>query len=413
MRRFWKRPAAMVSTVLVAWTAVLLTAPPAQSGAPRAVSTDPAERAASVSAAFRHPGVLVGKRQLAFVRARITEGAEPWTTAYEAMRTSDLASLGWQPKPWPVVECGSNSTPNHGCTDERNDALAAYTHALLWNLTDEEAHAQKAIEILDAWSATLTGHTNSNAPLQAGWSGASFARAGELMKHTYDGWAPARVERFAAMLREVHLPQVLVDRRPDHNGNWELIMMDAAVGISVFLDDRESFEAAVDIWQRRVPAYFYLESDGPLPVPPPDGTKDTSDELIDYWHGQTRFVDGLSQETCRNFGYVGWGIDATSHVAETARLQGIDLYANVRERVTKALEFHAKYDLGEEPPDWLCGGAKERSLGPTLEVAFNHYHNRAGDRLKRTERLLQTPGVRPTGANYFLAWETLTHADNP
>jgi hypothetical protein len=383
------------------------------SSATAPASLAPVEGQVAPSTTFVHPGVLVCTGQLAFVRARIAEGAEPWTTAYEALRTSDLASLAWKPKPWAIVECGSNSNPNHGCTDERNDALAAYTHALLWNLTGEEVHAQKAVEILDAWSATLTGHTNSNAPLQAGWSGASFARAGELMKHTYDGWTASRVQRFEAMLRDVHLPQVLIDRRPNHNGNWELIMMDAAVGISVFLDDGDAFDAAIDIWRRRVPAYFYLESDGPLPQPPPDGTKDTPEELIAYWHGQTTFVDGLSQETCRNFGYVGWGIDATSHVAETARLQGLDLYGEVGERVTKALEFHAKYDLGEEPPDWLCGGTKQRTLGPTLEVAFNHYHNRVGADLKRTERLLLTSGIRPTGANYFLAWETLTHADNP
>jgi Alginate lyase len=360
---------------------------------------------------FRHPGVLVSAPQLAFVRHQVKKGVEPWAGAYEAMRGSEFASLSWEPKPWVVVECGSHSNPNHGCSDEREDALAAYTHALLWNITHDRRHARKATEILDAWSATLTGHTNSNAPLQAGWSGASFARAGELMRHTYDGWPRDRVDRFAAMLHDVHLAGVF-DRRPGYNGNWELIMMDAAVGISVFLDDRESFDRAVDIWQRRVPAYFYLESDGPLPHPPPDGGKDTPEELIEYWHGQTTFVDGLAQETCRNFGYVGWGIAATAHVAETARLQGRNLYGQVAERVTKALEFHAAYDLGAQPPDWLCGGTKASTLGPTLEVAFHHYHDRAGARLDVTERLLESPGIRPAGPSHFLAWETLTHAGN-
>jgi hypothetical protein len=37
-----------------------------------------------------------------------------------------------KPNPRAVVECGANSLPNNGCTDERNDALAAYTQALLW-----------------------------------------------------------------------------------------------------------------------------------------------------------------------------------------------------------------------------------------------------------------------------------------
>ncbi|MEQ4209824.1 chondroitinase-B domain-containing protein [Actinopolymorpha sp. B9G3] len=361
---------------------------------------------------FVHPGVLVSRDQLNFVRSKVDEGAEPWATAYEQMRASKFASLAWEPRPRALVECGPYSTPNLGCVDEREDALAAYTHGLLWYITRDARHAEKAIEILDAWSAALEGHTEHNAPLQAGWSGASFARAGELMKHTYGGWPADRVERFAGMLRDVHLPQVLVDRRPNYNGNWELIMLDAAVGISVFLDDRESFNTAVDIWKRRVPAYFYLESDGPLPVPPPDGTKDTPEELIAYWQGQDTFVDGLSQETCRRFHYVGWGIAATAHVAETARIQGLGLYGGVKERLTKAMEFHAAYDLGAEIPDWLCSGTADVGLGPTLEVAYNHYKNRAAVNLPLTGDLIERD-LRPTGPSHFLGWETLTHAENP
>ncbi|WP_020579271.1 alginate lyase family protein [Actinopolymorpha alba] len=370
------------------------------------------DRPAAADSGFVHPGVLVSKPQLQFVRAKVQAGAEPWKSAYAQMSSSKFASLSWEPKPREVVECGPYSNPNLGCVEEREDALAAYTHALLWNISRDRRHAEKAIEILDAWSAVIRSHTNHNAPLQAGWAGASFSRAGELMRYTYDGWPTDRVQRFATMLRTVHLPQVLVDRRPSFNGNWELIMMDAAVGISVFLDDRASFNEAVRVWRGRVPAYFYLEPDGPLPQPPPGGGKDTAEKLIAYWHGQETFVDGLAQETCRTFGYVGWGIDAASHVAETALIQGIDLYAEMRERLTKAMEFHATYDLGESVPDWLCGGTLQRGLGPTLEIAYNHYNNRLGISLPKTKELLETR-LRPTGPSHFLGWETLTHAENP
>ncbi|MGW5362235.1 hypothetical protein [Actinopolymorpha pittospori] len=108
-------------------------------------------------------------------------------------------------------------------------------------------------------------------------------------------------------------------------------MMDAAVGIAVFLDDRATFDRAVNTWRARVPAYIYLPEDGPLPVPPPNGTKDTPEEIIRYWQGQTTFVAGLAQETCRDFGHTGWGFEAASHVAETAWIQGLDLYAEVQE----------------------------------------------------------------------------------
>ena len=38
--------------------------------------------------------------------------------------------------------------------------------ALAWYITGNASYAQKAIQIMDAWSATITSHTNSNAPLQ-------------------------------------------------------------------------------------------------------------------------------------------------------------------------------------------------------------------------------------------------------
>lgn len=366
---------------------------------------------AKPAAAFRHPGVLVTTAQLDLVRSKLAAGAEPWKTAYEAMRTSAYASLDRAPTPYEIVECGSYSNPNIGCTEEREDALAAYTQALLWYLTKDRRHAQKAIEIMDAWSASITDHTNSNAPLQTGWSGASWARAAELIRYTYDGWPTSRVNRFKTMLREVYLPELINGAAVNKNGNWELIMMDAAIGIAVFLDDRATFDKAVATTRCRVPAYIYLESDGAYPKSPCGSSKDTPEELVAYWQGQSTFVDGLAQETCRDFGHTGWGFEGAAHVAETAWIQGVDLYSEIQTRMTKALEFHAKYDLGEAAPSWLCGGTIKPGLGPTLEVAHNHYRNRRNIRLPETLRLIQSK--RPMGANYFLAWETLTHAMNP
>ncbi|MHB9847624.1 alginate lyase family protein [Streptomyces krungchingensis] len=366
---------------------------------------------ATAGSAFEHPGVLVSKAQLDFVRGKVRAGAEPWKSAYQAMLRSKYASLSWTPRPRATVECGPGSNPNHGCSDERDDALAAYTHALIWNLTGDSRHAAESVKIMDAWSAVVREHTNHNAPLQTGWSGSSFARAGELTKHTYTGWPGARQARFAAMLRTVYLP-VVIKGRPDANGNWELIMMDAATGISVFLDDRASFDKAVAIWRKRVPAYIYLKSDGPLPRTASGSSKDTREELTGYWQGQSRFVDGLAQETCRDFGHTGWGFAAAAHVAETARIQGLDLYSEVESRMTKALEFHAAYELGATVPSWLCRGSVHRGIGAVLEIAYHHYAGRRGNSLPKTKQLIETR-QRPSGANYFLAWETLTHAGNP
>lgn len=362
--------------------------------------------AAARPAAFKHPGVLVSGGQLDLMRQQVKAGVQPRKSAYAAMRTSSYAALSWQPKPRANVECGSSSNPNHGCSDERNDALAAYTDALIWYVSRDQRYAAKAIQIMDAWSGTIKRHTNSNAPLQTGWAGAGWSRAAEIIRYSGAGWPAARVSRFAGMLRAVYLPAVLKGATTK-NGNWELIMTDAALGIAVFLDDRTAFDTAVATWRRRVPAYVYLPSDGPLPRSPGGGITGRA-KLVKYWQGQSTFAAGLTQETCRDFGHTGWGLGAAIHGAETARIQGVDLYGAEKPRLTAALEFQSKYELGAAPPAWLCGGKVKRGLGPVLEVGYNAYHNRLGTKLPLTAALVAKG--RPAGASYFLAWETLTHA---
>ncbi len=371
----------------------------------------PAGATSTAPAAFTHPGVLVSKPQLDFVRGKVLAGEQPWKGAYDQMMASSSASLTRTPKPREIVECGSSSNPNYGCTDERQDAVAAYTQALAWYITRDERHAKKAIELMDAWSATIKDHTNSNAPLQTGWAGSTWPRAAEIIKYTYTGgWTDSG--RFATMLRNVYLPEV-INGAPSKNGNWEMIMTEAALGISVHLEDKASYDKAVAKFRGRLPAYVYLRSDGAQPAYPPGSSIDTTAELVNYWQGQSAFSwDGLSQETCRDFGHTGWGLAAATHIAETARIQGQDLYPEAKDRLRHALGFHAKLENGGAVPSTLCGGAVNKGLGRITEVGYNALRNRMG--IGMTETGTYTLSHRPSATdNYFVAWETLTHADNP
>ncbi|MET7995447.1 alginate lyase family protein [Amycolatopsis sp. NPDC005232] len=368
--------------------------------------------AAPVSAApatFTHPGVLVSRPQLDFVRAKVNAGAQPWKSAYDQMMGSKYASLTRTAKPRAVVECGSYSNPNNGCTDEREDAIAAYTDALAWYITQDARYAQKAIALMDAWSATITSHTNSNAPLQTGWAGASWSRAAELIKSTYTSWPNAG--RFATMLRNVYLPKLLAGS--NSNGNWELVMTEAAVGISVFLDDKSSYDSAMTRYRNRVAAYVYLSTDGTLPKTVPGSGLSTRDQIVNYWQKQGTFTTGLTQETCRDFVHTGYGIASIADVAETSRIQGQDLYpTDIGERLRQALGFQSKYELGAAVPSNLCGGSLNLGLGPVTEVGYNALHGRLGIAMTNTQAL--TERQRPAGTNnLFVAWQTLTHADNP
>ncbi|NKI42840.1 alginate lyase family protein [Streptomyces physcomitrii] len=393
-----RRPAflATAAALLLALAAGLLGLPGAQ-------------RAEAAPADFAHPGVLVSKGQLDLAREKVGSGAQPWKSAFDQMMASKYASLSRTAKPREIVECGSYSDPNYGCTDEREDAIAAYTQALAWYLTRDERHARKAIELMDAWSATIKDHTNSNAPLQTGWAGSVWPRAAEIIKYTYTGdWANSG--RFATMLREVYLPKVI--NGSNSNGNWELTMTEAAIGIAVFLEDKGAYDKAMGLFRTRTAAYVYLESDGELPKTVPSQHLDTREKIVSYWQGQGTFVTGLTQETCRDFVHTGYGISSIAHVAETSRIQGEDLYGtDVGERLRQALGFQSRYELGEAPPGWLCGGGVERGLGPVTEVGYNALHGRLGIPMTNTQRL--TEQNRPAGSNnLFVAWETLTHAEN-
>jgi Alginate lyase len=373
-----------------------------------ATRTTAATTAATSAAGFTHPGVLVSQAQLDFVRGKVQAGAQPWADANKQMMASTYASLSRTPAPRAVVECGSYSNPNNGCTDERQDAIAAYTDAIAWYITRDARYAKKSIALMDAWSAVITSHTNSNAPLQTGWAGSVWPRAAEIIRYGYGSWP--NMNRFATMLRTVYLPKVI--NGSNSNGNWELSMMEAAVGISVFLDDRASYNSAVTRYLNRVQAYIYLDSDGAMPKTVPGSGLTTNSKIISYWQGQSTFATGLTQETCRDFTHTGYGISAISHVAETSRIQGQDLYPQVGERLRQALGFQSRYQVGTEVPSWLCGGSLNLGLGPITEVGYNALHNRLGIAMTNTATL--TLQQRPAGTdNLFVAWETLTHADNP
>ena len=244
---------------------------------------------------FRHPGVLIGADELARVGARIDAGAEPWASAFAQMAETRYGDADWRPRARAVVECGPYSEPDLGCTEEAEDGVAAYTQALLWSLTGDERHARAATRIIDAWAAVLERHTNVNGPLQSAWSAVSMVRAAELIRHSGYDWDHRGAE---AMFRDVFLPEV-IEGATWTNGNWELIMMEAATGIAVFLDDRVTWDRAVERFRGRVRAYVYLAADGPLPVAPPGETDAPGDRLISYWQGQRTLLLRLGDGDAR------------------------------------------------------------------------------------------------------------------
>ena len=362
---------------------------------------------------FNHPGVLVSKAQLDYIKIMVAAHNEPFYSAYLKSLNSNIGSLTYQiqgPPATGIIECGPTSNPNIGCSAADNDSSAAYLQALLWYITGNQTYADNAIRILNTYGYNLKGYTNSNEPLQAAWDSEKFPRAAEIIRYSNAGWADADIQQFKSMLNNVILPRII--NGSTSNGNWEISMIEGMINIGVFNDDLATFNKGVLYWKQRIPAYFYYHTDGSAPVPAPRGTAN--------WYGQPVYdsrVDGISQETCRDFGHAQYGISGALDAAETAYIQGVDLYndasSNALNRLTSALEFNAKYLLANSiaVPSYVCNGTVTLQVYPTDEIGYNNYHNRQGLDLPLTIQYLNSV-IRelPNPTEYhIMVYESLSH----
>jgi hypothetical protein len=351
-------------------------APPASADA----SHDAARR--TDSGAFVHPGVLVDKAQLDFVKAKLAAEAQPWTTALTPTTTASsngqkYDSLSYVPHPVATMDCTADAT---GCASMLSDAIAAYTDALTYYYStgsNRDAYAAMAITIMNAWSSKLTASNGAQAQLEEAWAAEMFPRAAEIIRYTYvppAGDATLDVAAFSSMLLGVMKPE-LEHGAPSENGNWELSMADGMIDIGVFTEDLPTFQAGIALWKGRVPAYIYLPTDNGgsgEPIAPPGGEYTSSAKLKCYWLSSGsptttctvpagfEYVSGMVQETCRDMGHVALGLNSLVYAAETARIQGIDLYADEKDRITAAYEFSTAFDTGylttQTWPTSPCGG---------------------------------------------------------
>lgn len=187
-------------------------------------------------------------------------------------------------------------------------------------------------------------------------------------------------------------------------------MLEALTSIAVFSENATMFDHAVAFWRQRTKSYFYLSSaDGDAQPPFPPGRQGGS-----TWYNQTVFnasVDGVCQETCRDFGHMQMGFAACVNAAATAFTQGVDLFAEQAPRLAAATEFAARFLQGAPVPAYVCSGhALTLSLVATFEVAFDALNGRLGVQLPAGWAQI-TSRVRPSAApdGIVSVFESLTH----
>ena len=162
----------------------------------------------ALGAEFVHPGISHNSSELEFIKTKLKTKKQPWQEAWDQLRDSSYAKLSWKARPVANVERGAYNKPDIGGTFFLSDGAAAYTHALIWWFTREEAHAVKAADILNAWSGTRESIGNHDARLLVGMGGINYCNAAELLKHTWGKWPKKDQDTFRTMLRQILYPVI-------------------------------------------------------------------------------------------------------------------------------------------------------------------------------------------------------------
>lgn len=407
---------------------------------------------------FVHPGILVNRQQLDFVKSKVASGQQPWKNSLTTISNGPQGRTTYTPSAVKEVKCSSSWGVNAGyeqagCKEQVGDSQVAYTQALLWYYTGNEANARKAIEIMDAWSYTNTAilfdyprlyngevvysggkgsQIYANGKLQAGWSAANLTRAAEIIRHTSNLWPAKDITQMENYLKNVHLV-TLGDGWPG-GGNWNTTFAEAWTNIGIFTNDKSTYNKGIDYWHQYGQSLIYLNSDGEFPLTAdPVRYPVGGDKIKTLWNNPSSYMDGQSLETCRDMGHTMMGLGSLTNTAETARLQGLDLYGEEQQRFIRGYERNTGYinqlldrmaETGQNAKaisdstwvpsgEWTCPDFKDggTSIELGIELVLNHFNKRLNIPMPNTQRLAER--ARPSDRGNNMVWETLTHYQAP
>ncbi len=336
---------------------------------------------------FVHPGILHTEGSFEHMRFQLDNRMEPAYGSFLLLEASTYASSSYSMN-GPYEEIGRGDGPFN--SQSRSDFIAAYQNALMWKLTDDEAHAEKAMEILNGYANTLQViNTVKDAPLLVGLRGFLLANAAEIMRD-YSGMSEEKLSKLATMFKEIFLPVCydFFNRSPYSNGNWGAAVSKGAMSYAIFCDDQELYEFATD-W------YLNGHDNGVL--------KHYVDD-----------IDGQNQEAGRDQQHVMLGLANLAEGAEVAYNQGDDLYGGYDgdSRLLGGFEYVAQYNLGHEVPyyTWTDLSGKYSKWGviseegrgtfrPIFDMVYNHYVKRERLSMPWTEEVLSA--TRPEGQAFY------------
>jgi fibronectin type 3 domain-containing protein len=263
---------------------------------------------ASPAHAFNHPAIPNSLEDLDTIKANLNR--EPWKSGYAKLAADGHSSLTYTMQ-GPFASVTRNPDLNLGAW--QNDMTAVYNLAHMWYFTGNSAYAQKARDILIAWANTQTNMGGNQAGLALGDTAFVWGGGASILRGTWPGWTPADTAKVKNLFTNVYWPGTANPWNVPGTFNKGLINMSAGIAIAVFCDDTAKFNHVVDLYRTNPAAGLF----NLLPI-------------------------GETGETGRDAGHVYGGILNAAFVAECIWKQGIDVYADLDNRLLATGEYYCR-----------------------------------------------------------------------
>lgn len=318
-------------------------------------------------------GILHTEADFERMRVKVNTSTQPWKGSWDKLLASPHSSPTWTSR--------ATATVIRGGTGDNvallyNDVAAAYQNALIWKISGNTANGNKARDILNHWSSTLTTiGGNSDRFLAYGIFGYQMANVGEMMR----GYSGFDVTAFRNMLVNVFYPgnnSFLTNHNDacitNYWANWDLCNMASVLAIGIFADDQAKIDQAINYFKTGAGNGSILKA-------------------VPFLH-----AGGLGQwqESGRDQAHSLLGVGLMAAFCEMAWNQGIDLYTYSNSRFRQGAEYVASYNNGNSVPfttyNWgtgqNCAPMSHTTLGaggrgeirPVFEMISAHYSQRLG-----------------------------------
>jgi len=320
---------------------------------------------------FEQYMTVYNAKERAIILDRINKKQEPQYSAYQELLMEADRQLEFTPSNHKTLHIMGGYEPNSNLTEIREilwqNAYAAYTCALAWDLSDDIKYAQKATDILMEVAKTGATFTGADRGLQLGSFFNPMLYAADLLGH-YPDWKDKDRALFESWWRqEVLINGAVLQTLRVKDNNWKDAGLLGVISAAVVFEDSDLLKEAL-IQQT---SYFYPRKDSSVRLKGGDWKFEKNEK-----------GEFLPREVVRNNGrsgltYTGYALTTMVQHFEIARYCGFNNWHNVAENGASMygiINQFFRWDIKNDPFFWHNNPGKNSTRKNTYEIANNHFN---------------------------------------